>query len=83
MKQLLSYLTNVRSKRESLVVHCRMGWGRTGVVLAMYLMAFYGKTAKQAIQEVRSLRPHSIETAKQEESLHQFQEVLLKSGRGG
>lgn len=41
---------------QSLVVHCRMGWGRTGVVLAMYLMAFYGKTAKQAIQEVRSQR---------------------------
>ena len=33
-----------------------MGWGRTGMVLAMYLMAFYNKSAKLAITEVRNLR---------------------------
>ena len=38
------------------VIHCRMGWGRTGMVLAMYLMAFYNKSAKLAITEVRNLR---------------------------
>ena len=32
------------------VIHCRMGWGRTGMVLAMYLMAFYKKSAKLAIK---------------------------------
>ena len=38
------------------VIHCRMGWGRTGMVLAMYLMGFYNKSAKLAITEVRNLR---------------------------
>jgi protein-tyrosine phosphatase len=33
-----------------------MGWGRTGTFLAMYLMAFHGMTAQEAITAVRSKR---------------------------
>ena len=50
------YVLNTFCTFKAVVVHCRMGWGRTGMVLAMYLMAFYKKSAKLAIKEVRNLR---------------------------
>ena len=46
-------------------VHCGSGYGRTGTMLACYLVA-QGQTASDAIREVRRLRPGSIETASQE-----------------
>ena len=41
---------------QSLLLHCRAGCGRTGVVLALYLMEFYSKTSTDAIQEIRKNR---------------------------
>ena len=39
-----------------MVVHCRAGNGRTGVVLAMYLVFIHKKSALDAISMIRSLR---------------------------
>ena len=46
------------------VVHCRAGQGRTGLVLAAYLV-YEGMSATDAIDRVRTLRPGSIETREQ------------------
>lgn len=46
-------------------VHCGAGLGRTGTVLAAYLVS-KGASAREAIGQVRAKRPHSIETAEQE-----------------
>ena len=48
---------------QPLVVHCRQGWGRTGIVLAMHLMIAYKKSAKEAIGEVRRVRYDCLSTA--------------------
>jgi atypical dual specificity phosphatase len=45
--------------------------GRTGVVLACYLVA-KGQTPQNAIARVRRLRPGSIETDEQEQSVIEF-----------
>jgi len=63
---LVNLLRNLKEKQEPVLIHCRAGWGRTGTILAIYLMEFYDKTAREAIQEVRNLRPWSIETTEQE-----------------
>lgn len=52
-------------------VHCGAGLGRTGVVLACYLVA-RGMNAANAIAKIRRLRPSSIETEEQAESVEWF-----------
>lgn len=49
----------------SVVVHCRGGLGRAGMVAAM-LLVMMGEDAPIAVERVRSVRPGAIETREQE-----------------
>ncbi|HET6574500.1 MAG TPA: dual specificity protein phosphatase family protein [Fimbriiglobus sp.] len=52
-------------------VHCTGGKGRTGTILAAYLVTT-GLTARAAIDRIRHLRPGSVETPDQEEAVEAF-----------
>jgi atypical dual specificity phosphatase len=52
-------------------VHCRAGLGRTGTLLACYLVA-QGLSAECAIARVRRCRPGSIESWQQAEAVRAF-----------
>jgi len=52
-------------------VHCGAGLGRSGTLLAAYLVS-QGASPDAAIADVRAARPGSIETAEQEAAVHQF-----------
>ena len=52
-------------------VHCAAGQGRTGTFLAAYFIG-RGMDATAAIEEIRRLRPGSIETDEQEQALYLY-----------
>jgi atypical dual specificity phosphatase len=53
-------------------VHCGAGLGRTGTLLACYLVR-RGLAADEAIARVRAIRPGSVETPAQEAAVHAFE----------
>jgi len=57
------------------VITCRSGLGRTGTVLACYMVSV-GYTAPDAIEYVREIRPGSIETPEQEQAIHRYAKLL-------
>jgi atypical dual specificity phosphatase len=58
-------------------VHCGGGIGRTGTLLACYLVQT-GLRADAAIGRVRALRPGSIETGQQLAAVHAYAQQLQK-----
>lgn len=60
------------------LVHCLMGYGRTGTILACWL-ASRGRSADEAVREVRRLRPGSIEDRSQEIAIAEYARRLERA----
>ncbi len=71
IEDFVIFAEKAREEEKKLVVHCDAGIGRTGTVLACYLVS-KGYNAAKAIEEVRTKRPGSIETTNQEEVIKKF-----------
>jgi len=54
------------------VLHCYGGSGRTGTMIACYLV-HKGRAAKEAIRQVRRIHPGAIETRWQEEAVFEYE----------
>ncbi len=72
IEEFVAFAESVRSEGKKLVVHCDAGIGRTGTILACYLVS-KGYNAADAIEEVRAKRPGSVETIEQEEIVLEFE----------
>jgi atypical dual specificity phosphatase len=82
LDRCVSAISRAVEKNMGVAVHCGAGLGRTGVVLAAYLVT-QGLSAQAAIARVRRLRPHSIETSEQAESVEHFARRRRKTAEGG
>ncbi|XP_010893605.1 protein tyrosine phosphatase domain-containing protein 1 isoform X2 [Esox lucius] len=60
-----------------MAVHCHAGLGRTGVLLACFLVFATRMTADQAIVFVRSKRPNSVQTRGQLYCVREFAQFLV------
>ena len=64
------------TNNEPVMVHCLAGLGRTGTILASYLIKYQNMSADEAIQKVREERPGSIQSYPQEEIIFRFSKSL-------
>lgn len=67
----LRFIDEQRLQGRAVAVHCLMGQGRTGTVLAAYLIRA-GATPEAALRELRSLCPGAVENPSQESALQAY-----------
>ena len=74
MEQAFQICQFISDSPKAVAVHCEGGIGRTGTIIACYLIQ-KGMTADQAIRKVRECEPAAIETKLQEDFLFKFEEA--------
>jgi len=75
-KLLLAKIEVMLREGEVVSVHCLAGLGRTGMVLAAWLIR-EGLTADEALRRVRTIEPGFVQSQEQEDLLHLLEENLL------
>ena len=69
--RMIRFIDAQLQEERPVVVSCYAGIGRTGTVLGCYLVS-RGWAPSEAIDEVRRLRPGSIQTPEQEAAVHEY-----------
>jgi len=71
----VAFIEQAERQARPALVHCAVGRGRTGTMLACYLVR-KGAGAGEAIRRVREKRPGSIETFDQETAVYDYESLL-------
>lgn len=75
-KLLLAKIEVMLRQGEVVAVHCLAGLGRTGLVLAAWLIQ-QGLTAEEALRRLRTIEPGFVQSQEQEALLYALEENLL------
>jgi atypical dual specificity phosphatase len=70
--QCIAGIDKAVANKLGVAVHCGAGLGRTGTIVACWLVHAQGMPARDAIARLRRLRPGSIETAEQEDAVIEY-----------
>lgn len=74
--QGVDFIDQQISSGKPVMVHCAAGKGRTGAVLAAYLVKRQNLTAEQAIEKIRRMRPGSVQSVSQETAVSMYEKYL-------
>jgi len=81
IEQFINYVTYALSDGKKVAVHCGAGYGRTGTMFACYLVSL-GRSAVEAMTEVRKKAPLAIENLLQEARIAEFADYLNERKNG-
>ncbi len=76
----VKFIEEQMARGRSVMVHCAAGKGRTGAVLAAYLVKIENLGAEDAIEKLRTIRPGSVQSIVQETAVAMY-EKYLKANR--
>jgi polymorphic toxin system DSP-PTPase phosphatase-like protein len=69
--EFVRFVDQQRAVQRPVAVHCEAGFGRTGTMLAMYLISL-GESAETAIRRIRAVERVAVETQRQIQFLEQY-----------
>jgi len=69
--EFVRFVNEQKSAQRPVAVHCEAGLGRTGTMLAVYLIS-QGDNAEAAIRRIREIEKSAVETTRQILFLEQF-----------
>ena len=78
IEQAVEFIHERLESEEPVMVHCAAGIGRTGTILACYLVKYHKLSAKDAIEKVRKERPGSIQSESQEIAIGLYYKHMQK-----
>lgn len=78
MHMLLVRMQRLIEAEQVLAVHCKAGLGRTGVVLAAWLIREGGLSAEAAVERVRKVHPTYIQSDAQLTFLHNYEADIVR-----
>ncbi len=79
--QAIDFIKSQLKYKRGTLIHCHAGIGRTGTVLACFLVS-QGHEPADAIAQVRRRRPGSCEVYTQEYAVHQYARRIKGEGGG-
>ena len=76
LDEAVDYIDKKIGSGKAVLVHCAAGKGRTGALLAAYMIKKENLTAEQAIEKIRLMRPGSVQSVTQETALSMYEKYL-------
>ncbi|MDF2728097.1 MAG: dusP [Nitrososphaera sp.] len=76
LDEAVNYIDKKIQSGKPVLVHCAAGKGRTGALLAAYMIKKENLTAEQAIEKIRLMRPGSVQSVTQETALSMYEKYV-------